>query len=77
MKVILSVGGGIDNDPDADSNKYLTLLESSGGRAAFLNSAYSLIKTYDFDGIDLAWQFPPNKPKKIKSTIGMYATMDV
>lgn len=48
------------------------MLESSGARVAFINSAYSLIKTYDFDGIDLAWQFPPNKPKKIKGTFGMY-----
>jgi len=70
LKVLLSIGGGVDNDPEADTNKYLNLLESSGGRMAFINSAYSLIKTYDFDGIDLAWQLPPNKPKKIKSTIG-------
>lgn len=70
LKILLSVGGGSDIDPDADTNKYLNLLESSAGRIAFINSAYSLIKTYDFDGIDLAWQFPPNKPKKIKGTLG-------
>lgn len=72
LKIILSVGGGADVDAEADTNKYLNLLETSGGRIAFINSAYSLIKTYDFDGIDLAWQFPPNKPKKIKGTFGMY-----
>lgn len=72
LKIILSVGGGADIDPDAETNKYLNVLESSAGRIAFINSAYSLIKTYDFDGIDLAWQFPPNKPKKIKGTFGMY-----
>lgn len=70
LKVILSVGGGADNEPDADTNKYLTILESMGARQSFINSAYALIKTYDFDGIDLAWQFPPNKPKKIKGTLG-------
>jgi chitinase len=70
LKIMLSVGGGSDVDPDADTNKYLNLLENSGSRIAFINSAYSIIKTYDFDGIDLAWQFPPNKPKKIKGTIG-------
>jgi GH18 family chitinase len=70
LKVLLSVGGGNDIDPDVDTNKYLTLLESMGARSAFINSAYSLVKTYDFDGINLAWQFPPNKPKKIRSSIG-------
>jgi len=70
LKIILSLGGGADVDPEADTNKYLTLLESSGARIAFINSAYSLIKTYDFDGIDLSWQFPANKPKKIKGTLG-------
>lgn len=70
LKVLLSVGGGIDKDPEADTNKYLTMLESMGARQSFINSAYSMIKTYDFDGIDLAWQFPPNKPKKIRSSLG-------
>lgn len=77
LKIMLSVGGGIDNDPDVDTNKYLTLLESVAGRSAFINSAYSLIKTYDFDGIDLAWQFPPNKPKKIRNAISMSQWLEI
>lgn len=66
LKVLLSVGG------DADTNRelYLQLLESNDAQTAFINSAYTLLKTYDFDGIDLAWQFPANKPKRIRSSIG-------
>lgn len=66
LKVILSVGG----NKDENKENYLTLLETSAARVAFVNSAYTLINTYKFDGLDLAWQFPPNKPEKIRSSFG-------
>lgn len=31
-----------------------------------------LLSDYDFDGIDLAWQFPPVKVKKQRSTLGSF-----
>lgn len=71
LKVLLSVGGDKDQ-VDPDNNKYLTLLESSNARIPFINSAHSLVKTYGFDGLDLAWQFPKNKPKKVHSGIGKF-----
>lgn len=37
---------------------------------AFLNSAHTLIKNFGFDGLDLAWEFPETKPKKIRSALG-------
>lgn len=70
LKVILSVGGGADRADENPSTKYLELLESSAARVAFINSAYALIKTYEFDGVDLAWQFPADRPIKIKSGLG-------
>lgn len=39
---------------------------------AFVNSAHSLIKTFGFDGLDLAWEFPENKPKKIRGAFGSF-----
>lgn len=66
LKVLLSVGGGVD----PNSQLYLQLLESPDAQTAFINSAYTILKTYEFDGIDLAWQFPPNKPKRIRSSLG-------
>lgn len=39
---------------------------------AFINSAYALVKTYGFDGLDLAWQFPADRPRKIKSGFGSF-----
>lgn len=66
LKILLSVGG----DADEWSDKHLALLESSTGRISFTNSINVLLKTYGFDGLDLAYQFPKTKPKKIRSSIG-------
>jgi len=67
LKILLGIGAGFDKE---QPEKYLSLLENSGARIAFINSAHSLVKTYDFDGLDLAWQFPENKAKKHHSGIG-------
>lgn len=66
LKVLLSVGG----DADETFEKYLALLESSTGRIAFTNSVNVVLKQFGFDGLDLAFQFPKNKPKKVRSTLG-------
>ncbi|KAF5295427.1 hypothetical protein FQA39_LY13088 [Lamprigera yunnana] len=63
LRVLLSIGG--DRDDPEHSEKYLTLLESLDSRIAFINTAEALVSSHGFDGIDLAWQFPKNKPKKI------------
>ncbi|XP_013109445.1 chitinase-like protein Idgf4 [Stomoxys calcitrans] len=71
LKVLLSVGG--DNDEvDNDNNKYLAMLDSTDARIPFINSAHALVKTYGFDGLDVAWQFPKNKPKKVHGSFGKF-----
>ncbi|XP_067625309.1 chitinase-like protein Idgf2 [Eurosta solidaginis] len=71
LKVLLSVGGDQDIDPE-HPNKYLELLEGEKVKqTSFINSAYSLVRSYGFDGLDLAFQFPKNKPRKVHSEIGM------
>ncbi|XP_068620004.1 chitinase-like protein EN03 [Battus philenor] len=67
LKTLLSVGGDADTE---DVQKYNALLESPQARTAFVNSAVLLAEQHGFDGIDLAWQFPKMKPKKIRSTWG-------
>nr|XP_023014136.1 chitinase-like protein Idgf4 [Leptinotarsa decemlineata] len=69
LKVLLSVGGNEDvsGEGDEKNEKYRKILETSAHRLAFANSAYTLVKGYGFDGLDLAWEFPETKPKKIKS----------
>lgn len=61
---------GIGGDAQGEPQKWLTLLESSPARIAFINSAYDLVKSYNFDGIDLAYDFPKIKPKKLRSGFG-------
>ncbi|KAM8713578.1 hypothetical protein ACLKA7_013837 [Drosophila subpalustris] len=74
LRVLLSVGGDKDIEKSEDAkdlpNKYLELLENPTGRTRFVNTVYSLVKTYGFDGLDVAWQFPKNKPKKVHSGLG-------
>lgn len=66
LKIILSVGGDADGGPE----KYIALLESTTGRVAFTNSVNVILKTYGFDGLDLSYQFPKMKPRKVRSSIG-------
>lgn len=68
LKVLLGVGGNADPNRDI----YLQLLENPSAYSIFINSAYTLLKTYRFDGLDLAWQFKPNKPQRIRSKIGNF-----
>lgn len=64
--LLLSVGGGDDNSrvpsQPSEDNKYLKLLENLSHRTAFINSAQKFVKTYGFNGLDLAWQFPATTP---------------
>ncbi|XP_047351207.1 chitinase-like protein EN03 [Vespa velutina] len=68
LKVYLSIGGNAD--PYEETHKYLTLTETSEARSKFINSVNRILNDHDFDGIDLAWQFPPVKVKKNRGTWG-------
>ncbi|XP_051858232.1 chitinase-like protein Idgf2 [Drosophila albomicans] len=69
LKVLLSVGG--DRDPQND--RYIELLEGGKARqAGFIQSAFALVKNYGFDGLDLSYQFPRNKPRKVHSALGQF-----
>lgn len=68
LKILLGVGG----NAEPDFQKYLTLLESSAGRNTFINSVHEIVNTYNFDGVDLAWEFPPDKEPKIHSALGSF-----
>ncbi|GJQ87058.1 hypothetical protein Trydic_g6817 [Trypoxylus dichotomus] len=70
LRVLLSVGNN-DDDPE-QREKYLTLLESVDNRLAFVNSAHTFVKSYGFDGLDLAWEFPTTKPKKIRGAVSSF-----
>lgn len=69
LRILLSVGGDQDLQVEGEPNKYLLLLEDIGRRQAFVSSVTNIIKTYGFDGLDLAWQFPKNHPKIVSGSI--------
>lgn len=69
VKFLLSVGGDRDGE---GADKYIQLLEAGRQKqSAFIESARDLLRSYNFDGLDLAFQLPRNKPRKVHSDIGM------
>ncbi|XP_061400484.1 chitinase-like protein Idgf1 [Musca vetustissima] len=65
LKIFLSLGGDYDND-EVDPQKYIHFLE--GGKPLydnFIRSSVTMLKNNGFDGLDLAFQFPRNKPRKV------------
>ncbi len=53
-KVLLALGGWNDSAGD----KYSRLVSSSDTRAAFIKHAVEFLKKYNFDGLDLDWEYP-------------------
>ncbi|KAL7740232.1 hypothetical protein ACLKA6_002208 [Drosophila palustris] len=72
LKVLLSVGG--DRDADlSESNKYIALLEANRTmQQNFIDSSMLMLRRNGFDGLDLAFQLPRNKPRKVHGTVGTY-----
>ncbi|XP_058794743.1 chitinase-like protein Idgf4 [Phymastichus coffea] len=70
LKVYLGIGGNAD--PYEDTHKYLLVTETSEARSKFINSVIRLLYDYEFDGVDLAWQFPEVRVKKQRGTFGSF-----
>ncbi|ALC40013.1 Idgf3, partial [Drosophila busckii] len=69
VKFLLSVGG--DRDVVHDE-KYINLLEAGAqSQRRFIESARDVVRRFNFDGLDLAFQLPRNKPRKVHSDVGM------
>ncbi|TMW40679.1 hypothetical protein DOY81_014241 [Sarcophaga bullata] len=63
LKIFLSLGGD-KATPDA----YMQLLEADKQtQNDFLKEIKNFLKVYHFDGLDLAFPFPRNKPRKVHS----------
>ncbi|KAH8310475.1 hypothetical protein KR044_001549 [Drosophila immigrans] len=70
LKILLSVGGDRDID-ESHPDKYIELLEAGPEKQkAFIQTAHLLVKNFGFDGLDLAYQFPRNKPRKVHGVGG-------
>nr|WNT43924.1 chitinase 2 [Monochamus alternatus] len=54
LKVLISLGGGREDG----SHRFSSLISSARHRRDFIRSAISFLKQYDFDGMDVHWQYP-------------------
>jgi chitinase len=54
LKVLLALGGWNDSEGD----KYSRLVNSLPARRKFISHAIDFMSQYDFDGLDLDWEYP-------------------
>jgi chitinase len=57
LKVLLSVGGWAHNDPP-NGWQFTTMAATAKYRHEFIESAIALLRQYDFDGLDIDWEYP-------------------
>jgi len=57
LKVLLSVGGWAHNDAP-NSWRFTTMAATAKYRHQFIESAIALLREYDFDGLDIDWEYP-------------------
>jgi GH18 family chitinase len=58
LKVFVAVGGWTFNDPGATQKVFSDLASSESNQRKFFKSLSSFLSTYNFDGIDLDWEYP-------------------
>ncbi|KAJ0030579.1 hypothetical protein Pint_14531 [Pistacia integerrima] len=55
IKTLLSIGGG-----GSSSSDFASMASQSSSRKSFIDSSINLARSYNFHGLDLDWEFPPN-----------------
>uniref|UniRef100_A0A671V6R8 Chitotriosidase-1 n=1 Tax=Sparus aurata TaxID=8175 RepID=A0A671V6R8_SPAAU len=53
LKTLLSVGGTVNG-----MSPFISMVAKPESRAAFIRSAISYLRTHNFDGLNLAWEYP-------------------
>lgn len=58
LKVLIAIGGWTFNDPGPTATTFSDIARSEKAQKAFIKSLVSFMSTYDFDGVDLDWEYP-------------------
>lgn len=58
LEVWIAIGGWAMNDPGPYRTTFSDLAKSEANQDAFFESLISFMQRYDFDGIDLDWEYP-------------------
>lgn len=62
LKTMISLGGWTDSTDG--SNKYSKLVANDSNIATFVNSVVAFLRKYEFDGLDLDWEYPSSPSDK-------------
>ena len=57
-KVFLSIGGWAIGDGMGDDTRFHKMSETAQGRKDFIESTMKTVTAFDFDGVDLDWEYP-------------------
>ncbi|KAH1913703.1 hypothetical protein KXW47_005080 [Aspergillus fumigatus] len=58
LKVFIAIGGWTFNNPGPTATVFSDLARSEEKQKAFFKSLISFMSTYNFDGVDLDWEYP-------------------
>jgi chitinase len=58
LKTLIAVGGWTFNDPGATLTRFSDTASTAARRATFAKSCVDFCRTYNFDGVDLDWEYP-------------------
>jgi GH18 family chitinase len=61
LKVYIAIGGWMFNDPRPTAMVFSDIICSEANQKAFFKSLISFMSMYNFDGIDLDWEYPVAK----------------
>ncbi|KAF9769818.1 hypothetical protein IL306_012693 [Fusarium sp. DS 682] len=63
LKIYLAIGGWAFNDPGKTATTFSELATSQDSQSKFINSLQSFMSQYEFDGLDLDWEYPVDKDR--------------
>ncbi|KAH7305820.1 glycoside hydrolase superfamily, partial [Stachybotrys elegans] len=58
LKVFIAIGGCAFNDPGPTATTFSDIARSQSNQRVFISSLISFMNTYNFDGVDIDWEYP-------------------